>query len=166
VPLARYNCIPRFLTLSIISLLPSIVDGNREMIERLKNRGIQLYLASGTDVQDVRHEASILGYADIFEGRIYGSVDDVKRYSKKLVIESIIKDNQLRKNEFAVIGDGPVEIREGKKMNGIAIGVASDEDMGFGLNLDKRKQLIKAGADIIISDYRQSTQLLNFLFGS
>ena len=49
-------------------------------------------------------------------------------------------------------------------MNGIALGVASDEEKGYGLHLDKRKRLIKAGADIIISDYSQTPQLLNFLF--
>jgi sugar/nucleoside kinase (ribokinase family)/phosphoglycolate phosphatase-like HAD superfamily hydrolase len=143
-----------------------MIKGSVEILKGLKDKGILLYLASGTDIENVKHEASILGYADYFEGRIYGSVDDVSKFSKKLVIGNIIKDNQLQENEFAVIGDGPVEIREGKRMNGIAIGVASNEEVGYDLNLDKRKRLIKAGADIIISDYLQSTQLLDFLFGS
>jgi rfaE bifunctional protein kinase chain/domain len=138
----------------------------REILEGLKIRGIKMYLASGTDVQDVIDEAQILGYADFFEERIYGSVDDLKKFSKKLLIESIIQENQLKAYEFAVIGDGPVEIREGKKMQGIAIGVASNEEFGYGLNISKRKQLIKAGADLIIPDYCNSVQLLTFLFGT
>ena len=81
-----------------------------------------------------------------------------------MVIESIIRDNNLKKFEFAVIGDGPVEIREGKKKSGIAIGVASDEKKGYGLNLNKRRKLINAGADIIIPDFSEYQALLSFLF--
>jgi hypothetical protein len=81
-----------------------------------------------------------------------------------MVIESIIKDNNLKEFEFAVIGDGPVEIREGKKQSGITIGIASDEKNGYGLNLNKRTKLIKAGADIIIPDFSEYQVLLSFLF--
>jgi hypothetical protein len=91
-------------------------------------------------------------------------VDDIKKFSKKMVIESIIKDNSLKEFEFAVIGDGPVEIREGKKRSGISIGIASDEKNGNGLNLNKRTKLIKAGADIIIPDFSEYQALLSFLF--
>jgi rfaE bifunctional protein kinase chain/domain len=141
------------------------IKGASGFLEKLKKRGIKLYLASGTDIGHVEQEASILGYADFFESRIYGSVDDVRKYSKKVVIEDIIRKNHLNENEFAVIGDGPVEIREGKKKRGICIGVASDEKTGQGLDVDKRRRLISAGADIIITDYLESDILLNFLFG-
>jgi len=140
------------------------IKGAQVFLEELNNRGIKLYLASGTDVNDVIKEATFLGYADLFEGGIYGSLDDINKYSKKLLIESIIKENNLKENEFAVIGDGPVEIREGKKKNGIAVGVASNEAKGIGLDTGKRIRLIRAGADIIIPDYRQSSLLLEFLF--
>ena len=140
------------------------VKGAGDILRKLKELGIELYLASGTDEKNVIYEAGVLGYADHFEGRIYGSVDDVKKFSKKMVIESIIRDNNLKKFEFGVIGDGPVEIREGKKQSGIAIGVASDEKNGYGLNFNKRTKLIKAGADIIIPDFSEYQALLSFLF--
>ncbi len=140
------------------------VKGAENILRTLKQNGIQLYLASGTDEKNVINEAGILGYANYFEGKIFGSVDDIKKFSKKMVIESIIKDNNLKEFEFAVIGDGPVEIREGKKKSGIAVGVASDERNGCGLNPDKRTKLIKAGADIIIPDFSEYRALLSFLF--
>jgi rfaE bifunctional protein kinase chain/domain len=140
------------------------VRGAEDFLRKLKKWDIQLYLASGTDEENVINEAGILGYADMFEDRIYGSVDDIKKYSKKMVMESIIKENRLKEFEFAVIGDGPVEIREGKKKAGIAIGVASDEKKGYGLNNNKRTKLIKAGADIIIPDFSEYQALLSYLF--
>ena len=59
------------------------VRGAEDILGKLKNYGIQLYLASGTDEQNVIYEAGILGYSGLFEDKIYGSVDDVKKYSKK-----------------------------------------------------------------------------------
>ena len=140
------------------------VRGVLDFLDGLNKRRIKLYLASGTDMEDVQREASIMGYAGFFDDRIYGSVNDIHLYSKKQVIESIIKENKLKENEFAVVGDGPVEIREGKKKRGITIGVSSDEEKGRGLNLKKRHRLINAGADIIIPDYTQAALLLDFLF--
>ena len=141
------------------------IKGSIDFLSQLKKYGVQLCLASGTDKKDVLNEAEIMGYADLFEGEIYGSLDDVNKYSKKMVIESIIQVNGLKEFEFAVIGDGPVEIREGKKKMGITIGVASDEKKGYGLDKDKRTKLINAGADIIIPDFSDCKSLLVLLFG-
>jgi phosphoglycolate phosphatase-like HAD superfamily hydrolase len=38
-----------------------------EFLKALKQRGIKLYLASGTDRQDVVAESEALGYADLFK---------------------------------------------------------------------------------------------------
>jgi phosphoglycolate phosphatase-like HAD superfamily hydrolase len=141
------------------------IKGSIDFLSQLKKYGVQLCLASGTDKKDVLNEAEIMGYADLFEGEIYGSLDDINKYSKKMVIESIIQVNGLKEFEFAVIGDGPVEIREGKKKMGITIGVASDEKKGYGLDKDKRTKLINAGADIIIPDFSDCKSLLVLLFG-
>ena len=46
---------------------------------------------------------------------------------------------------------------------GLAIGVASNEESREGINDWKRNRLIKAGADIIVGDYRQLDQLLQLL---
>jgi len=140
------------------------IKGAVDLIKMLYQRGLTLYLASGTDREDVISEAKALGYERYFEGRIYGSLSDITKYSKKMVVERIIRENNLSGPELACFGDGPVEIRETKKRNGIAIGVASDEVRRYGLNLKKRERLIKAGADLIIPDYSQAEKLLSYLF--
>ena len=140
------------------------VKGAVGFLNALKDRGVKLYLASGTDKDDVINEAESLGYADLFDGGIYGSVGDISKYSKKMVIEKIINDNKLKGNELMVIGDGPVEIKECRKSDGIAIGIASDEIRRYGLNQKKRTRLIKSGAQIIIPDFSQADQLLKLLF--
>lgn len=140
------------------------IKGSVDMLRALKDKGVTLYLASGTDIEDVLHEAKVLGYADLFEGGIHGSVGDISKYSKKLVINKIIKDHKLIGNELAVFGDGPVEIKESVKSNGIAIGIASDEVRRFGLNQEKRTRLIRSGAQILVPDFSQTDQLLGLLF--
>jgi hypothetical protein len=81
-----------------------------------------------------------------------------------MVIEQIMKENNLHGQELVVFGDGPVEIRECRKRNGIAVGLASDEIRRHGLNIEKRPRLIKAGAQIIIPDFSQLQKLLALLF--
>ena len=54
------------------------IRGVLDLLGELKSRGVSLYLASGTDWQDVQHEATLLGYAGFFEGRIYGATGDAR----------------------------------------------------------------------------------------
>lgn len=133
------------------------------LLQRLYARGVKLYLASGTDVGDVIAEATAMGYAHLFEGRIYGAVGDVNVEAKKIVLEKIIGDNNLHGHEFATFGDGPVEMRETRKRGGICVGVASDEPRRYGLNATKRTRLIRAGADLIVPDFSQLDALLKYL---
>ncbi|MEN8157652.1 MAG: PfkB family carbohydrate kinase [Bacteroidota bacterium] len=140
------------------------MSGSVEFLKSLKAKGMTLYLASGTDKDDVINEANILGYAELFDGGIYGSENDIKKYSKRMIINKIIKENRLQGNELVVFGDGPVEIRECVKSEGISVGVASDEIARSGLNEEKRTRLIKAGADLIVPDFSEAEKLLGLLF--
>jgi len=134
-------------------------------LEELKRRGTALYLASGTDQNDVENEAGILGFAGYFKGHIYGSTGKLDHEPKRKVMERILSDiGQASGERVAVFGDGPVEIREACRAGVFAVGVASDEVRRHGLNTVKRKRLIEAGADIVISDYSQIPKLLNILF--
>jgi len=139
------------------------IKGALEFLRALQQRGIKLYLASGTDHKDVVAEVTALGYAHFFDGRIYGALDDVAKYSKKMVIERIMKENNLQGPELVIFGDGPVEVRESRKRDGLAVGIASDEIRRHGLNIEKRTRLVKAGAHIITPDYSQSQKLLELL---
>jgi phosphoglycolate phosphatase-like HAD superfamily hydrolase len=140
------------------------IKGILEFLDALRKRGVKLYLASGTDSEDVVAESKALGYAELFDGGIYGSIGDIARDSKKLVIEQIMTENNLRGPELAVFGDGPVEIRECRKRDGIAVGIATDEVRRHGLNPEKRARLVKAGAHIIVPDFSQQDRLLKLLF--
>ncbi|MBN1479639.1 HAD hydrolase-like protein [candidate division KSB1 bacterium] len=142
------------------------IKGVTRFLEKLRQKDVTLYLASGTDHDDVQNEAGILGYAALFNGGIFGAVGDVAKFSKRLLIEKIVKEFHLNGPELAVFGDGPVELQECRKYAGIAIGVASDEIRRYGLNIEKRTRLIKAGAHFIIPDYSQGNQLCDILFPS
>jgi rfaE bifunctional protein kinase chain/domain len=140
------------------------IKGVLQFLEALRNKGIKLYLASGTDCDDVVAESKALGYAELFDGGIYGSVGDIAKYSKKMVIEKIMTENDLQGPELAVFGDGPVEMRECRKRDGIAVGIATDEIRRHGLNPEKRTRLVKAGAHIIVPDFSQYGKLIKLLF--
>ncbi len=133
------------------------------LLQELHRRGIKLYLASGTDQADVVAEAQAMGYADLFEGRIFGAVGDIRVEAKKLVVDRIILENDLSGRQFATFGDGPVEMRETRKSGGVSIGVASDEVRRFGWNIGKRSRLIKAGANLIVPDFSQLPAMLKVL---
>jgi len=133
-------------------------------LQKLHDAGVKLYLASGTDETDVKSEARVLGYDHLFEGRIYGAVGDITKEAKKIVLDRILDSiGESAFGTIATFGDGPVEMRETKKRDGIAIGIASNELRRYGLNENKRTRLIKAGADIIVPDFSQIPQLLSLL---
>src|SRR5262249_8318037 len=71
------------------------VPGSHDLLENLCQRGLTLYLASGTDLKFVQHEAELLGLTRFFGERIDGALDDYQNFSKKMVIERIIDDNNL-----------------------------------------------------------------------
>jgi len=139
------------------------VLGSQALLENLRNRGLTLYLASGTDLKFVRHEAGLLALTRFFGDRIYGALDDYRNFSKKLVIERIISDNDLHGEELLGFGDGFVEIEEIKRAGGVAVAVASDEVNRRGINLWKRDRLVEAGADLVVPEYRRQEELVNFL---
>lgn len=140
------------------------VPGSHALLESLRRRHLTLYLASGTDLPFVRHEAGLLGLTPFFGPNIYGALDDYQNFSKKRVIEQILRDHQLHGEELLAFGDGFVEIEEVKRVGGVAVAVASDEVKRQGINAWKRDRLVRAGADLVIPDYRRSEKLLRFLF--
>jgi phosphoglycolate phosphatase-like HAD superfamily hydrolase len=141
------------------------VPGSHAFLDGLRRRGVTLYLASGTDLPYVRHEADLLGVTPYFGGHVYGALDDYQKFSKKMVIERILRDHGLRGQEFVGFGDGFVEIEEVKGAGGVAVAVASDEVNRRGVNAWKRGRLVRAGADVVIPDYRCGDRLLGYLFG-
>jgi phosphoglycolate phosphatase-like HAD superfamily hydrolase len=142
-----------------------LVPGSYTLLEDLRCRGLTLYLASGTDLKFVRQETDLLGLTPYFGQHIYGALDEYKNFSKELIIEKILRDNQLHGEELLGFGDGFVEIEEVKRVGGVAVAVASDEVRRQGINDWKRNRLVRAGADIVIPEFRRSERLLVYLFG-
>jgi phosphoglycolate phosphatase len=140
------------------------VPGSHALLEGLRRRGVTLYLASGTDLKYVRREADLLGLTPYFGAHVYGALDDYQNFSKRLVIERILREHGLHGEELLGFGDGFVEIEEVRQAGGVAVAVASDEVNRRGVNAWKRDRLIRAGADVVIPEYRRHEQLLAYLF--
>lgn len=140
------------------------VPGSRAFLGMLVRHGLTLYLASGTDEEHVLREARLLGVDGFFGGHIYGAQRDYKTFSKKMVIERIIRENQLSGEELLGFGDGYVEIENVREAGGFAVGVASNEAERSGIDAWKRDRLIRAGANVIIPDYRELPALEALLF--
>lgn len=140
-----------------------MITGARQFAEGLYERGVEMYLTSGTDEVYVLEEAKALGVAKFFEGRIYGARDDTQFYTKERIIQRILSEHDLQGQQLLVIGDGPVEICNAVAREALSLGVASDEVRRFGWNARKRQRLLNAGADLLVADFRQHKSLLRFL---
>lgn len=145
-----------------LSIADFTIKGVVQFLEYLKERRISLYLASGTDEEYVIKEAEALGYASLFDGGIHGARPDGIS-AKRKVIDHLLKEKRASGDEILVIGDGPSEIREGRKAGALCVGIASDEVRRYGLNLHKRNRLIRAGAHVIIPDYSQLSLIMEIL---
>jgi len=143
-----------------------LVFGARALLELLQQRGLTLYLASGTDEQFVKTEAGLLDLTRYFGRHIYGALDDYKQFSKKMVIERILRENQIPGEQLLSFGDGYVEIQNTKEVGGLAVAVASDEANNGSGGFDewKRQRLLGVGADVVIPDFRDAGPLLDRLF--
>jgi phosphoglycolate phosphatase len=144
-----------------------LVFGARSVLENLRQRGLTLYLASGTDESYVRNEAEYLGISDYFGRHIYGALDDYKNFSKKKVIERILAENRIPGGRLLSFGDGYVEIENTKEAGGLAVAVASDEANNGSGKMDpwKRRRLLGVGADVVIPDFRDGAALVEMIFG-
>lgn len=142
-----------------------LITGAEKLLGVLKENGIKLYCASGTDEEDVRYEAQLLGIDSYFEGNIYGARDDQGlNDTKDWVIKSIISKNGISGSQLIIFGDGIVEIELCKKVGGYAVGVASNELHKFSLDQWKRERLLKAGADLVIPHFEnEGCTLCDFL---
>ncbi|MBI5822355.1 MAG: HAD family hydrolase [Verrucomicrobia bacterium] len=144
-----------------------LVHGSRSLLEMLRQRGLSLYLASGTDEPFVKAESDLLDLTRYFGRHIYGAQDDYKTFSKKMVIERILRENKIPGARLLSFGDGYVEIENTKEVGGLAVAVASDEAANGSGRMDewKRRRLIGVGADVVIPDYRDAGALLELVFG-
>jgi phosphoglycolate phosphatase-like HAD superfamily hydrolase len=143
---------------------PHTVPGSYQVLEMLRNHGLTLYLASGTDEAFVLEEVELLQLTHFFDGGVYGAKDDYRTFSKAMVIARIIDEQKLNGPELVGFGDGYVEIENISNINGFSVGVATNESERCGIDEWKRNRLINAGADWIIPDFTETPELEAGLF--
>ena len=141
------------------------VKGVVGFMQRLAQAGLVLYLASGTDEEDLVREATLLGYAALFAGGIHGARGRIEHEPKRVVLQAILAGLRGRGGgtNVVVIGDGPVEIREGVRAGALTVGVAADEVRRYGRDDTKRARLVRAGADLIVPDFSAVEPLTKLL---
>ena len=143
-----------------------LVPGTRALLEALRERGLRMYLASGTDEPYMRREADLLDVSRYFDGGVYGALDDYKSFSKKILIRRIIAAAECAGPDLLGFGDGYVEIENVKEVGGVAVGVATDEPECRKIDEWKRRRLAGVGADFIIPHYLNLDELLQALFNA
>lgn len=141
-----------------------MVPGAKPFLEALRDRGLKMYLASGTDQIYMRAEADLLGVSRFFDGGVFGALDDYKSFSKRILIQGLIARSEFTGEEFVGFGDGYVEIENIREVNGTAIGVATDEPDCLSVDPWKRERLVRSGADYIIPNYLFLDELLDTIF--
>lgn len=147
-----------------LTLEETTLRGAVDFVKCLRERGLRMYIFSGTDQPDVQHEAAITGVAQYFD-EIRGALRTYAEQNKEQIIKDLIAKHDLHGTEVLVIGDGPVEIRHGRENGCVSIGVCSDEIRRHGWNMRKRERLLRAGADILIPDFAERDALMQYLFG-
>ena len=139
-----------------------LMAGSVAFLKALRQRGVKLYAASGTDHADVLNEMSALGVRELFD-QVAGAPEHVADCSKEKVIAQLMERERLSGREVCVIGDGKVEIRLGREAGMRTVGLAGDEDARRGVDRAKRRRLAAAGADVIAPDFTDAEGLLAFL---
>jgi len=144
-----------------------VVPNAHGILGNLRERGVPLFVASGTDYAHVSREADLLGVVQFFPSGINAPKDNDPSFGKGKVIARLLTELGIRGEELLGFGDGVVETTEVKRIGGVAVGVASSEQ-GSGpgaVHPEKRARLIAAGADMIIADYMQQAELVAWLWG-
>lgn len=137
-----------------------MVAGVREFLTTLAGRGVVLHLASGTELRFISPEAERLGLAHFFGARFHGpSGPDDRIFSKRGVMDQILRETQLPGSALVAFGDGHVEIEQARAVGGYAVAVCSDEESWRSRRLDpaKKSRLTAAGAHFCVPDFTDAS---------
>lgn len=142
-----------------------VVHAGRAVLEHLHRQGVHLAILSSTVEHRVREEAELLGIAPFFGDRICGGTGDPTQFSKRDVFQRLLDETGSAGENLLSFGDGPTEIVHTKELGGLAIAVCSDENENGSGRFDrhKKEQLLAAGADAAIPDYRDACTLVDYL---
>ena len=139
------------------------VPGAKAFLDALRERGVRMYAASGTDEEDVRAEAKVLGFDGYFE-EIAGAKRGADDCSKEAVLRRLVRSGENL--NLLVVGDGKVEIALGREAGALTLGIASQDAPGCtepGMNLQKYRRLAAAGAHAIAADFTELEEILAWI---
>ena len=139
-----------------------LIRGSISFLRTLRENGVELYLASGTDHRDVVREAKALGI-DTWFTQIQDAPERLISSPKEAAVRSLLEGKGFSSRSLLVVGDGKVEISLGVDCGAYTLGIASDEQRLHGVNETKRARLVKAGADAIAGDFENLPELLSWL---
>lgn len=140
-----------------------LMKGGEAFLKGLKDRGVKIYAASGTDEADVRIEAAALGIDGYFES-IEGAKPFSEDCSKEATLRRLIQQNGSA-GGLLVVGDGPVEIRLGREANALTLGIAGSEQSLCGFDDAKIRRLTNAGAHALIDCFENLDEIFNWMEG-
>ena len=138
-----------------------LIPGGIEFLTALRESGVTLYAASGTDTDDVRAEAEVLGL-DGFFAEIMGAERSTDRCSKEAVLRRLVVPG----SRLLVVGDGKVEIALGREAGALTLGIASEDTPGCtssSYNMRKYRRLKAAGAHAIAADFTEWKEILSWI---
>ncbi len=138
-----------------------IMHGTHRFLRALKERGISIYAASGTDEADVIKEAEVLGLDKYFD-EIAGARPHSEDCSKEATLKRLISQNS---GGLLVVGDGPVEIRLGKAAGACTLGICGKERELCGMDDVKVKRLTDAGAHALVDCFGDTEEILKWMEG-
>lgn len=140
-----------------------LMKGGEQFLKALKNRGVKIYAASGTDEADVRMEAAALGIAAYFES-IEGAKPFSEDCSKEATLRRLIEENGSA-GGLLVVGDGPVEIKLGREANALTLGIAGSEQNLCGFDEAKIRRLTDAGAHALVDCFEDLDGIFDWMEG-
>lgn len=139
-----------------------LITGAPAFLRALKDRGMTLFTASGTDECDVQKEAAALSLDGYFD-KISGALPRSEDCSKKATLERLIKESPS--DGILVVGDGPVEIKLGREYGALTLGVAGNETELHGYDQAKVERLTRAGAHALVDCFADIDEILNWMEG-
>jgi len=137
-------------------VVSTAVPGAVEFIRYLKSLGVEVYVASGFRLKELREQISALGLDDAFDG-VYGSPTNDSEAaglpeSKAKYIESILKTRGIDPKRAIMVGDAVHDIHSGLEAGAIAIGRARDPE--------RAAMLSSAKAAFVVTDFRDPTGIV------
>lgn len=140
------------------------IPGSKEFIEKLVDKGIKCYIASGTDDVDIKREMKSVGVDHLLEDS-QGAPERKKDCPKASVYNRLIQLG-YKPNEIMVIGDGKVEMNLGRENGSLTLGIACDEYNLEGIDVRKLDRLMEAGAHAVVIDFIDTDSIFKWMEGA